>query len=688
MGLRRTRDSRPTIASPTSLAGAAGAPPGPAGGRGARVRAMATLAAIALGAAAGPAAGAVATDSIRYTVKIADVNRVGLAVSNYAFFGNNFSSRTPSFEYPLGSGYEHMSRAGLWVGAVAVADTGLFLGVSTGIVDNAQGTNAVTETEFTPAGNAIVERSRIANSRFFSPEAISDQDLLCAYSDRPARGPSGFQREVHTPLNILVEQQTLGFSLPAAEDFVVLRFHVINQGPPLRDVYVGLYAQLVSGDRNDYTSWPPSSSSGPGSWYYKVYGLYDADRRLYRERYCQSLPYPGSCNIAVVPPWAAVKMLAVRPGRVTDKRVSYNWWSWSPGDTLRETDRQKYAILSNGLTMNPQDCVPGGQCSPIQVLSVGPFAQVNPGDTVTVDFALIGGEDEEDLLRNADFAQFAADIDYRLPAPPPSPRLHVATGARRIDFFWDDSPETTPDPTSPLPGKLDFEGYRLYLGLDRQRPTRLAQFDATHPPHDTTGFNTGFEAVRRDTVIDGIPYRYHYAATGLKDGFNYFGAVTSYDLGDDRVESLESGLSQNKFQAVPLPAPGEDERGPIVFPNPYRVEARWDRGTQVRDRYLWFARMPRRCVLRIYTLAGDRVFETRFDGSTYHGEGTRGLYDPRQDLDVSPPALSGASYAWNLITDQGQALATGLYVFSVEDLDTGRVSRGKFLVVKSDRELR
>jgi hypothetical protein len=91
-------------------------------------------------------------------------------------------------------------------------------------------------------------------------------------------------------------------------------------------------------------------------------------------------------------------------------------------------------------------------------------------------------------------------------------------------------------------------------------------------------------------------------------------------------------------------------------------------------------------VLRIYTLAGDRIFETRFDGTTYHGEGARGLYDPRQDLDIGPPSLSGASYAWNLITTQGQAIATGLYVFSVEDVDTGRVSRGKFLVVKSDRE--
>ena len=91
-------------------------------------------------------------------------------------------------------------------------------------------------------------------------------------------------------------------------------------------------------------------------------------------------------------------------------------------------------------------------------------------------------------------------------------------------------------------------------------------------------------------------------------------------------------------------------------------------------------------MLRIYTLAGDRVYETQFEGDRYRGENARGLYDPGRDIDTGAPALSGASFAWNMISSEGQAIATGLYVFSVEDLESGTVSRGKFLVVKSDRD--
>jgi len=314
---------------------------------------------------------------------------------------------------------------------------------------------------------------------------------------------------------------------------------------------------------------------------------------------------------------------------------------------------------------------------------VGPFPTIQHGDSVSFDLAFVGGEDQPSLLQHADYAQFAHDVHYQLPSPPPSPRLVVEAGSQHADLWWDDSPEFAVDPTSPAPGGRDFEGYRVYIGLDQQEPTRVAQFDIP----DTTGFNTGLEPALAPTplVRDGITYRYHYRVTGLKDGFRYWGAVTSYDTGDQSVESLESSIGQNKFMVIPT-ANKQEHPSVVVFPNPYRVEAAWDAGKPPRDKVVWFAGLPTRCTIRVFTLAGDQVMSREFDGASYHTENIRGIWTPERNPDTGPPSLSGAAFAWDMVTDRGQATASGLYLWTVEDHTGGPVQRGKLLIVRSDRQ--
>ena len=44
--------------------------------------------------------------------------------------------------------------------------------------------------------------------------------------------------------------------------------------------------------------------------------------------------------------------------------------------------------------------------------------------------------------------------------------------------------------------------------------------------------------------------------------------------------------------------------------------------------------------------------------------------------------MSGGEEPWDLISEFDQAIATGLYLFSVKDLTTDKVKVGKFLVIK------
>ena len=86
---------------------------------------------------------------------------------------------------------------------------------------------------------------------------------------------------------------------------------------------------------------------------------------------------------------------------------------------------------------------------------------------------------------------------------------------------------------------------------------------------------------------------------------------------------------------------------------------------------------------RFYVLRQDKNQVLVFDGSTYNGSNARGIFTPGTGI---RSVLSGTTYGWDMITRQGQAVASGLYLWSVRDKRTGARQTGKVLIIKSDRE--
>jgi hypothetical protein len=636
-------------------------------------------------------------DTVRFDQEIQSGNAISMTVTNYGFFGNNFFNRTASAEYPNSRGFEQMVRGGVWIGAHATDAVGEFDGVTCGTVDAAQGPNSTEASEFTPGGRDILKRSILATSEFYDPlRAVSELDFVSDYNDfLPVTVANS---EAHRPLRISVHQESYQWNFAEFQNILFVHMDITNHGELLSNLWVGIYTELAPGCKVCYQNWPPSASdpSGMGGYFSKKWIQVDDSLALERAHYCQGFaaapnPPESGCRLDIVPTWFGIKFLGTK-GLLEDvslRDTTFAIWKWLPGSTFRDEDHERYAIMTAG-TIQPAvgDSVEPHTGDPVEVFAVGPFPLVYRDSTVHADFAFVGGSggpsagNPRDIQHNAKFAQFAYDHDYVLPIPPPSPRFAVVARDTAIDYYWDGESENAYDQTSPNPH--DFEGYRLYVGEDPDTLRLVAQFDAAG---DTASFNTGFDAVQlTDPVtVDGVQAKYKFTVRGLRDGFKYYCAVTAFDLGNSTIQPLESGFSQNRRVAVPGPQPGERPgSGPTVFPNPYRVEARWDQGTNVRDHYLWFANLPKKCTLRIYTLAGDLVYEKSFDGDSYQGEGARGLYDPTKTLGT--PTLSGTTFAWDLITRNGQAIASGLYLYSVENVADGKYHVGKFLVIKSDRE--
>ena len=582
------------------------------------------------------------TDITHYT----KIGNLSLTITNFGMVGNGFrvydpatSRPLPSLEYPRHSGTEHLYRGGLWVGAVNTEGDTL---VTTGVVDATSATAGSEGFEFypTPADSDTIRiRSSLLTSPYYSPDAVSEEDFLATFYDNLQPVPN------HVPLDLQVNLRSYGWSYPFADDFVILTYTVHHIGAGvLSDLFLGMYAELVTGNRD---FWGDQFGRTPFFQHKRLVYL-DSLHLIYERN-------DGFDTVATQ--YMGLKLLGVEfNGRrlpLDSLQVGFHWWSWQDM-TGSVSDLQRYQLLSD-TTRDPdvddEYVAEHGYPDPIPLLSVGPVAYLSPADSVQLVVAFVGGENLNHLLENASWAQKAYDAHYILPGPPPSPRLTVIPGDHRAVLYWDRSPETAPDPST---GKLDFEGYRVYR---RQLPDTnwilLKEYDRV----DSLGFNVGLP----DTVDTGA-FRgwYRFVDEGIKNGFVYEYAVTAFDQGDPTIglPPLESALRNNATRVVPgTPPTSAPDKEIGVYPNPYHLSSAFDTpgayGRQIR-----FYNLPRRATLYIYNLAGNLV-KTIEHNDPYSGE-----------------------EAWNLISDRGFPVATGLYILVVKDHDTGRVKRTKFLIVK------
>ena len=106
----------------------------------------------------------------------------------------------------------------------------------------------------------------------------------------------------------------------------------------------------------------------------------------------------------------------------------------------------------------------------------------------------------------------------------------------------------------------------------------------------------------------------------------------------------------------------------LVAPNPYRGSADWER-LDYEGRISFF-NLPKRCTIYIYTVTGELV------DVVYHNL-------PGDDT-PDPEGSETGGERWDMITSNGQSIASGIYIYRVESPDYGE-KIGKFAVIKGER---
>lgn len=410
------------------------------------------------------------------------------------------------------------------------------------------------------------------------------------------------------------------------------------------------------------------------------------------------------------------------------------------------TEQLRYDKLSNGLNYNPcwnatgfPGCAnpatgsfqeqlnrPGNRSN---LVSVGPYATMEPGDTIVFYYAFVfapylkqAGElsnlnrnqpsERVKLLENAEWVQTAFYGNDRngngvlepeeddgsgqinrfiLPAPPDIPQTKVIVGDGTIDIYWTDNALNSIDPISQ---EQDFEGFRIYLtklGFDIDGTSTLEESLQLLASYDVKGnsifFDNGFDDIRLTSPIrfegDSLSYTFKYTIPRIQNGWQHVLALTAFDRGDpaNNVGSLESSRLANLFRIFPgKPANNSLESNtPFVYPNPYYGGAAWEgRSVFAEDRKLMFANLPAKAVVRIFTPTGALVDEFEHN-QNYNGSDARWF---TAFSNVEETKFSGGEHAWDLLSKDNQIIARGVYYFTVEDLDTGKSTSGKFAIIR------
>ncbi len=671
-------------------------------------------------------------DNSKYT----NVGNIGLTVTNFGMYGNGFSQwpQQPSCEYPLGSGIEHIFDGSLWVGGFISNDSlghnrvGPF--VTTGSVDASSVSARGGGFEFTNApGSRIIERSSLLDSRYYDPSAVSHQDFVMDYTDTNLVLQNGETIQNHSPLGITVHQESYAWNYPFADFFVIMNYTISNVSNKYIDsAFIGLWTDAVV--RNTKITSPRTGAS-----------FFDKGGEGYSDSMKMAYTYDAAGDVGYTNSYVGIQLLGSTPTldsifvSSSDTLPAVNFVSWQYKNTsdpnffspTNDVDRyNKMNGYFGGTNRYGKGVDPASLKAPSnrsELITIGPFRKIAPGKSVNVVFAIVCAkkygndpmnldtpEQKTNLYANGEWAlraYYGNDRNrdgiiepdenifgdgkihrYILPAPPTTPLVKVVPENNKAIIYWDNRAESSIDPIS---GKKDFEGYRLYrtepgFDLNLAEDTRsslvmLAQFDSAG---NSIGFNTGFNAVKLPQPVtfegDTTKYYYKYELDNLLNGWQYLFSVTAFDKGDpeNNLASLESSPLTDLNRVLPGTPPNNDDKAEVgVYPNPYYGNAYWDGATE-RLRKIYFYNLPSECEIYIYTLSGD-IVKKIYHNQSSNGSNIKWFQTYASD---GKQVMTGGEDTWDLLTDHDQAIATGLYLFTVKDTKTGNIKRGKFLVIK------
>jgi hypothetical protein len=352
-----------------------------------------------------------------------DVGELHMHIGNWGLFGSMPGSGAPfadapSAEWPSASGVEYLYAAGLWVGAikngVPAVSTSAYefemrptedpIDIIYRSTEGAANGKRHPDPGADDDGDGMVDEDWL-NGRDDDGDGMIDEDFAavsnqmfsCWHTDNQPTASEIYPQ--HNPLDIVLRQETYQWSDDEFDDFIGIEFTITNIGTAvLEDLYLGCFVDPDCGPR-----------SQPGSFADDATGFYSS------EAICtESGGFPVDIGYAYdvdgdggqTPGYIGVLALGhpVDPfGTLAPERVQFNTYAHFSGDQSFEeggdptNDFERYELMSQQ-TIESASAVPRDFR---YLVSVGPFSELRPGDSMVFQFAFVVGDGLNGMVENA-----------------------------------------------------------------------------------------------------------------------------------------------------------------------------------------------------------------------------------------------------------------------------------------------
>ena len=427
---------------------------------------------------------------------------------------------------------------------------------------------------------------------------------------------------------------------------------------------------------------------------------------------------------------------------LSDNEKAWHFHTKNPGTDLPEDLNPHFDSLE-GIEEEMVFQRPPEGVDPLVLMTCGPF-DLPVGREVPFSFCIIFGQDKEDLINNARFAQVMYNSKYQGFTPPIIPSVHAVGEIDKVKIYWNDQAESSKDV---LTGYSDFEGYKIYKSIDGGKtwgqPENMifdkdnifvgwqpynqfdlsAEMDSMHCVYENKydcepklsrghsisgpdpyfpwfnlGKDTGLEIITlpEPYIVEGDTFVYMFEDENVINGMEYTYSVVAYDMGvEPPYNQKYIDLGNGQFQSVI----DTNFSNPNKWANPegyaYLENAK---GTTVLDKnfvQVYPGVVSQKDLSNVMVVPNPYVVGSAYNESEHIRKIRFTNLTPNCTIKIftllgelvstfSHSSESSGNAFWDMRTLNNQEIAPGLYIYHIEETGLENISPriGKFAVIR------